>query len=235
MQDSRLIVSEIFGPTIQGEGSSVGTPAMFLRLGICNLACTWCDTKYSWDWKKYDYKKELTRMSTEDIVSDLHRRGGWSSSFLVISGGEPMLQQHKVAQLLRGDLQGWRVEIETAGTIPVEAQSLRRRVDQFNVSPKLYNSGNSLKSRLVPKALESFPKDRTIWKFVVQKNGDLEEVDQIVKQFSVASNKVYISPEGVTAQEVRERSSAIVEGVIARGWRMNSRLHLVIWGDKKGH
>ena len=49
-------VNEIF-KSIQGEGPNFGKPAIFLRTAQCNLKCTWCDTKYTWDWKNYDFQK----------------------------------------------------------------------------------------------------------------------------------------------------------------------------------
>ena len=63
---SNLKVSEIFD-SIQGEGPSTGTPSIFLRLSTCNLKCSWCDTKYTWDWQNYDIKKEIKEISIEKI------------------------------------------------------------------------------------------------------------------------------------------------------------------------
>jgi 7-carboxy-7-deazaguanine synthase len=57
-----LVVSEVFGPTIQGEGPHAGQRAAFVRLGGCNLTCTWCDTAYTWDARRYDLRAELHRV-----------------------------------------------------------------------------------------------------------------------------------------------------------------------------
>ena len=59
-------INEIF-KSIQGEGPNFGKPAIFLRTAQCNLKCTWCDTKYTWDWKNYDYAKEVKEMTMEEI------------------------------------------------------------------------------------------------------------------------------------------------------------------------
>ena len=57
-----LVVAEIFGPTWQGEGPSAGQVAAFVRLGLCNLTCAWCDTAYTWDRSRFDLRAELRRM-----------------------------------------------------------------------------------------------------------------------------------------------------------------------------
>lgn len=86
---TRLLVAETFGdarPTFQGEGPSAGTPAVFIRLSRCNLACSWCDTKYTWDWAHYDPRKESARLGVTDLAE-------WALSLppglVVITGGEP--------------------------------------------------------------------------------------------------------------------------------------------------
>ena len=67
-----LAVSEIFGPTLQGEGPSSGRRAMFLRLAGCNLSCSWCDTAYTWDWSRYDKKAEVTMMQVDNGLPAHH-------------------------------------------------------------------------------------------------------------------------------------------------------------------
>src|ERR1700674_1282213 len=152
-----LVVSEVFGPTFQGEGPSIGRRCSFLRLGGCNLHCSWCDTPYTWDWtgrngKKYDPKVELSRMSTADVMASL---SATHTEMLVISGGEPLLQQRALLPLLEAAAErGWWTEIETAGTIAPTIETTER-VSRFNVSPKLANSGNRLERRYVPTALDA--------------------------------------------------------------------------------
>ena len=60
-------VNEIF-KSIQGEGPNFGKPAIFLRTAQCNLKCTWCDTKYTWDWKNYDFSKEVKEMTLDEVT-----------------------------------------------------------------------------------------------------------------------------------------------------------------------
>ena len=141
-------VNEIFGPTIQGEGASAGRPVMFLRTSFCNLRCVWCDTPYTWNWKgtdyehpdKFDPKKEVHDMTADEIVQQIQLNGK-DIKALVISGGEPMLQQSKLIDVLRPLKQdGYWVEIETNGTI-APTQEFSDLIDQINCSPKLASSG----------------------------------------------------------------------------------------------
>src|SRR5207249_1028716 len=120
-------------------------------LGRCNLACTWCDTPYTWDWGRYDPAVELKRRTVTEIVTELDHM---DIEMVVITGGEPLLQQRYLPPLLDVVRQrGWRVEVETAGTLtPTDALVA---VDQFNVSPKLANSGNDVDRRYHPDVLRA--------------------------------------------------------------------------------
>ena len=133
-----LYVSECFGPTEQGEGKTAGKEVMFLRLAYCNLKCVFCDTPYTWQAKLL--KTEVHKMTIEDVITKLQNRKVIKS--IVISGGEPLLQQKELISLckwLRST--NWWIEIETNGTI-LPNKELVNLVNQFNCSPKLSNSGN---------------------------------------------------------------------------------------------
>lgn len=226
-----LIVSEIFGPTIQGEGPSIGRRTLFLRLGICNLKCQWCDTAYTWDWKNYDYRQELRRMTAREVLEGLLALG--PADMLVVSGGEPLLQSRKLATVLHTvKLWDWRVEIETAGT--VEPYGLWGYVDCFNVSPKLSNSGNELSARLHLDVLRKFASVKSCFKFVVQSITDLDEVEDFVVTVPIPSNRVYIMPEGITTERILAVQAEIVDEVIKRGWNLTTRLHVLLKGDQRG-
>ena len=128
---------EIFA-SVQGEGASAGVPSTFVRLAICNLACTWCDTAYTWDWTKYDRAEQGMEATAEAIVARVEQ---FAPRNVVITGGEPMVQRRQLAApVLALKAKGFRIEVETNGTIaPGELAGF---VDQWNVSPKLLTSGN---------------------------------------------------------------------------------------------
>ncbi|MDA1128102.1 MAG: 7-carboxy-7-deazaguanine synthase QueE [Chloroflexi bacterium] len=113
---------EIFH-SIQGEGVSMGVPSVFLRLATCNLACHWCDTKYTWDWQNFDYQTEVVEMDGDDIQQ---RVRAFDCSHVVITGGEPLLQQADLTSLVEIMVaEGYTFEVETNGTITSVPAMLR--------------------------------------------------------------------------------------------------------------
>lgn len=232
-----LAVSECFGPTIQGEGPSCGRRAVFVRLGGCNLACSWCDTPYSWDWTgkigpAYDPRKELTRRTGEDVAAEvLDRLAG--SGMLVVTGGEPMLQQPGMVPLVRrvSDL-GHRVEVETNGTIPPGV--VLPYVSRFNVSPKLDNSGNG-PERFNARTLRAFAETgRAVFKFVAVEPGDLDEIEDVRAALDLPPRLLWVMAEGKTQIDQETRLPALADAVIARGWNLSPRLHVAVWGNRRG-
>ena len=87
---------EIF-VSIQGEGVFAGTPCVFIRLASCNLSCSWCDTKYTWDWKNYEYANHVMTLHNDDIYSMIDE---YNLKHVVITGGEPLLQQQALLPLI---------------------------------------------------------------------------------------------------------------------------------------
>ena len=228
--DDGLVVSEVFGPTFQGEGPSVGRRAGFVRLGRCNLDCAWCDTPYTWDWQRYDPGEELRRMSPADI---LDRLTAMAPEIVVVTGGEPLLQQRRLMPLVDGCVaHGWPVEVETNGTRAPDA-ALVRTVAQWNVSPKLANSGVAEADRIRPDALAALrATERAVFKFVVANEGDLDEVAALVDAHDL--RPVWVMPEGTDADTVLERARSLADAVIGRGWNLTPRLHVLLWGDERG-
>lgn len=225
-----LVVSEIFGPTFQGEGPSTGRRAAFVRLGRCNLACTWCDTPYTWDWERFDPAVELRTMSVDDVLT---RLDAIDAPLVVITGGEPLIQQRAVQSLVAGVTAGGRrVEIETAGTLapPAALVSFGAR---FNVSPKLASSGNPVDRRYAPDVLRAFEASgRASFKFVACGPDDLDEIAAIVADCRLSD--VWVMPEGTDAAAVLDGERALADAVLARGWNLSSRLHVLLWGDERG-
>lgn len=228
----KVLVNECFGPTLQGEGPGAGRPCVFLRLALCNLRCTWCDTPYSWDWSRFDRSAEVHEMEPDDVVSELRKHAG-ALTALVISGGEPMLQQRRLLPVLSA-LDGWWVEVETAGTRPLLAE-LAEHVDRFNVSPKLANSGNLLGARYRPAVLRQLVRtDRAVFKFVAQHEDDLPEVERIVEEVGIPATRVWIMPEGATAATLEKHTAALWDATVRRGWNLTTRLQILGWGALRG-
>jgi 7-carboxy-7-deazaguanine synthase len=221
--------------TVQGEGISCGVPSVFIRLAECNLKCDYCDTKYTWDWQNYDRKVETLELTTDDIVQRATALAGERVRNVVMTGGEPLLQQEELAVVAaRLREQGFRIEIETNGTI-VPGAALAGAIDQWNVSPKLEGSKNLLRSRRRPEALTWFAKHpEAHFKFVVTSLDDLAEIDQLVTEYEIASQRVILMPEGTEPEVLAERSRWMVDECRARGFRLGARLHVVLWGSTRG-
>lgn len=223
-----LFVSEIFD-SLQGEGPSLGAPCTFLRLAGCNLTCQWCDTEYSWNWTKYDVRKET---STHGIAAIAQRVTACPR--LVITGGEPLLQQRALEQLLPLLPAELPIEVETNGTI-APSPALFARINQWNVAPKLAHSGEPESRRLISLALTALRDTTRAWlKVVVETASDLAEVEALVTQLAWPRDRVYLMPQCRSADELARRTPEVVNWAIASRFRYTGRLHLQVWGGERG-
>jgi organic radical activating enzyme len=166
---SKLKVVDIFS-SLQGEGTRVGTPVVFIRLYGCNLECVWCDTKEAWDTELTSNNYE--EMGIKDIVEYVHRSG---LDTVVVTGGEPLARdQEKLVELSEQlfDM-GITTEVETNGSIVPKMGHL---FDRYNISPKLSSSGNELYFDKVEEFMEKTLYAKKQLKFVVAGKEDMEEV-----------------------------------------------------------
>ena len=210
-----LKVNEIFGPTIQGEGKSIGMSCAFLRLANCNLHCIWCDTPYTWNWldtkflhpDKYNKSKEVYIMSDEEIIIKFQNIG---VKAVVISGGEPFLQHKQLISLCikLKELNYW-IEVETNGTI-YPNKKLIDLVNQINCSPKLSNSQNSKKQRICNSVLSQLTICKKVnFKFVVESLEDINEVSELQNKFHFS--ETYLMPQAQTKEELFQKGFWLYE------------------------
>jgi len=228
--------------SIQGEGPTTGTPAIFIRLSMCNLQCVWCDTKFTWDWKVYDPEKEI-ELCDKDTVLDYIKAHNLYENFtphIVITGGEPLLQQDLLIPLLK-ELKEYYIEVETNGTIRPKLE-FEELVNQFNVSPKLMNSLNKIKARYKPKVLKELvmlpatsdvPFQNVNFKFVVTSELDLKEILLIQRECGIASESIYIMPESTSGDEIKEKADWIAKICINTGFKFCNRLQVAMWGNER--
>ena len=128
MSDS-IRISEIFGPTIQGEGALIGQPTVFVRTGGCDYRCSWCDTLHAVD---SEYRDTWKPMQAADIMAQIERLSGNKPLMVSLSGGNPAIQP--LGGLIRlGKEQGYRFALETQGSI---AQDWFADLDVLTLSPK---------------------------------------------------------------------------------------------------
>jgi organic radical activating enzyme len=225
-----LKVSEIF-ESLQGEGASSGAPCVFVRLAQCNLHCSWCDTKYTWDFERYRYEDEVREMSAAEVAQ---RVNAAPSRRLVLTGGEPLLQQRALKEFFARLAPDIALEVETNGTIVPEAAALSR-VNQWNVSPKLAHAGDAEQFRIRPDALTALrDSGRAYLKLVVSSEPDFAEADALVARLAWPNERVMLMPEAADREHLRARSFAVAEAARVRSYRFSSRLHLELWGGRRG-
>jgi 7-carboxy-7-deazaguanine synthase len=224
-------ISEIFY-SVQGEGSLLGVPSVFVRTSGCNLRCSWCDTPYT------SWRPEGEMMSMEEVLEAVRNYG---ASHVVVTGGEPMIAPGMPAFTEALRAQGLHITIETAGTVDAPVVC-----DLMSISPKLSNSvphgieggrwaARHEKLRLQPDVLKRLiGRYRFQLKFVVSAPGDLTEIQEIIRATGVPNSEVILMPEGTDPQTLAERSRWVVEICKEKGFRFSPRLHIDLWGQKRG-
>jgi 7-carboxy-7-deazaguanine synthase len=229
-----LLVNEIFGPTVQGEGLNLGLPAVFVRLAGCPLSCAWCDTPYSWDWTRYDRAAESKAMTPQEVWKQILGMVAHTGvSTLVVTGGEPAAQSVGLQPLVESaKAAGWWVEMETSGSL--RPGPLLGLLDLLTVSPKLSSSQVRRElRRLSPEVLADLAQaPNIVWKFVIDSEADLDEVDELVALHSLSP--VFLMAQGATRVASLERTRWLLPHAIARGYRVAPRLHTLLWDDERG-
>ena len=232
--------------SIQGEGKNLGQPSIFVRTSLCNLHCVWCDTDYTWNWKntrfvhnndqlpayqKFDMDEVIANMEVEAVAQKVR---SFSCKNIVLTGGEPLLQQEELVELMNQLGPDYWFEVETNGTI-VPEPSFDQRVNQYNVSPKLENSGNPRKLREKAPAYTFFANsEKAHFKYVLASDEDLEEVLELLEAYQIPPSHVYLMPEGINANILKERQEWVVDICKAYGFHFTSRMHILIYGNKRG-
>lgn len=219
--DATYRVSEIFH-SIQGEGPSAGTPAHFVRLQGCGVGCHWCDTKYSWD------AGAGREMPAATIWAEA--RGLGEAPLLVVTGGEP-LEHAGLAPLLELGLELWpRVEVETSGIAPPPLSHPRLF---YNVSPKLPSATPSWEASWRASAAWVGEPNAT-FKIVVGDAPDPDDAVRLIDEHHIPAARVMLMPEGLTDERVRAHALTLAGLCKRRGFRLSPRLHLWMWGAKRG-
>ncbi len=225
-----LRLSEVFD-SLQGEGVNTGKPCRFVRLALCNLHCHYCDTKYTWDFERYAFEKEVHEAKLESVVEQLRTA---PSGHVVVTGGEPLLQQRALAKVFERVQHDLFIEIETNGTrLPLP--SLQARVNQWNVSPKLASAGDAEALRIRPEALTALrDTGRAYLKLVVKTEQDRDEAEALRARFGFERDRTLLMPEAMTREELDQRSPEVAAWSQTLSLRFSSRLHVQLWGGRRG-
>jgi 7-carboxy-7-deazaguanine synthase len=223
-------INELFY-SLQGEGFLAGVPSVFIRIAGCPLRCRWCDTKYAWS-------KEAGRQYS--IVEVIRAVQQWPCRFVVITGGEPMVDPDlpELAGVLKAA--GKHITIETAGIAYIPEMPC----DLMSISPKLSNS--------VPKEVElvEVHKDSKLnlavleelisnynyqLKFVIDSVNDLAEIQELLDKIdNVDTAKVMLMPQAATRDEYLTKSKTVVDICKLVDFTFSQRLQVLLWNNERG-
>lgn len=221
-------VSEVF-LSFQGEGPSCGERALFLRVAGCNLACKWCDTRYAWDWRAYEKEHHSRRASVSSLVEEICRQADDALRLLVVTGGEPLLQQEALSELLTGvrlRRPELRCEVETNGTVP-PTTPLASLVCRFVVSPKLGHAGGTDRRRLHPKVLRGFAElPASVFKFVAVDEQDIASIESLCMGLGIAPARVWLMPVSHSASEMAVALPRLAPAALGHKFNLSGRSQL---------
>ncbi len=227
----KIPISEIFY-SIQGEGKYCGTPSVFVRVGGCNLRCPGfgdkgCDSYYAVDKR---YQKEWELKSIENIKTEIKKYLKFDPH-LVITGGEPTLYFKELYPLIEW-FEG-QITIETNATIDIDFEKFPAYKNvAFAMSVKLSNSGEEYNKRVKKNVIKSYAKNaqKSFFKFVIDK--DLKkEIEDITKNIDLP---IYCMPLGATKEELEKNAPFVFEFCLKNGYRYSDRIHIRLFGKKKG-
>ena len=230
-----MLISEIFY-SLQGEGVLTGVPSVFVRASGCNLRCNWCDTPYA------SWEPEGQQRTVAQIVGEVQNHS--AARHVVLTGGEPMIA--KDIRILAGELKklGYHITIETAATVAPDGVAC----DLASLSPKLLNSAPDARLSatwrkkheqlrwqpdVVRTWVDSYPFQ---FKFVVSQASDVAELEGMLASLGrdIPRSRVLLMPEGTTLEAIRSRAGWLGELCKARGYRYAHRLHIELYGNKRG-
>ena len=247
-----LCKGEEYFETIQGEGSLLGTPSIFVRFSGCNLHCVWknsdgsiqpCDTPHSSislePPSKIPYKKLIDKIGASKI------------NCVVITGGEPFI--HKNLPILTSSVNK-HITIETNGTVFDPEVNW----DLISISPKLASSNfssreNHKDTRINIPVLGKFVQKSIAnnkdyqFKFVFSDPKDEEEILDIMSDVLIwlsnleyrgnipyINDHIYLMPQGNSVEEIDVNLRMLIPIASRNNWKVSDRLHIRLFGNKRG-
>lgn len=219
-------INEVFR-SLQGEGSYAGQQAVFLRLSGCNLRCSECDTAYAFD--------EGEEIDALEVMARLKRCGTDYTKYVVVTGGEPLLQAHELGRITAA-LSYVHFGVETNGTIyEVLPGTIQQRV-HYVVSPKVTSFGD-------PKGLELYKSEwssaarctnQVYFKFVVNSEKDVEMVCRFVDSEHIPHEVVWIMPKCSTREKHFNKWPSVFDWAVKYGFHASPRLHILAHDARRG-
>lgn len=231
----KIRISEIFGPTIQGEGAVIGVPTVFVRTGGCDYRCSWCDTLHAVD---SQYRHEWKPMSADEIFSEVKKLSNNKPLTISLSGGNPATQP--LASLIEmGKKEDYRFALETQGSV---AQDWFSNLDILTLSPKPPSSGMKTDWNMFDECLTAANNSpKTTLKIVIFDEDDYAFAQETAKRYPKLD--MYIQPgnhkvEGQSDIDgINQRFCWLLDKINKDQWfnvHLLPQLHVMIWGNAKG-
>lgn len=239
--EARIRVSEIFGPTIQGEGILIGLPTVFVRTGGCDYRCSWCDTLHAVD---SEYREQWLPMGVEEIWQEVVKLSGGKPLTVSLSGGNPAIQP--LAPLIaRGREEGYRFALETQGSL---AKDWFADLDVLVLSPKPPSSGMETDWHAFDDCLRmAADGPQVALKIVVFDERDYAYARDAAARYPHL--QLYLQPGNHTPPPPDDDDAQVdIDGIIDRmlwlvgkvtedRWfeaRVLPQLHVLLWGNRRG-
>ncbi len=241
MTDERDIrISEIFGPTIQGEGALIGEPTIFVRTGGCDYRCVWCDTMHAVD---SAYRHTWTPMTTDDVWAEVERLSSGTPCTVSLSGGNPAIQPFGDLIDL-GHTKGYKFALETQGSVPAVWFA---KLDTLVLSPKPPSSEMTVDWDVFDQCIKSAGETHKVLKIVIFDDVDYDWAKEVASKYP--DLPLYIQPGNhtpppadddmfeVDMDGIMDRMHWLVDKSMADQWfrpRILPQLHVLLWGNKRG-
>ncbi|MBZ9791498.1 7-carboxy-7-deazaguanine synthase QueE [Rhizobium sp. 3T7] len=240
-RETQIRVSEIFGPTIQGEGILIGLPTVFVRTGGCDYRCSWCDSLHAVD---SEYRDQWLPMTVDGIWAEVTRLSGGKPLMVSLSGGNPAIQPLG-GLIAHGHEQGYKFALETQGSV---AKEWFADLDVLVLSPKPPSSGMATDWDAFEDCLRKAGSGPAIaLKIVVFDDPDYAYAREAAVRYPHLS--VYLQPGNhtpappddddarVDIDGIMDRMLWLVDKVTEDRWfeaRVLPQLHVLLWGNKRG-
>lgn len=240
-RDNQIRISEIFGPTIQGEGALIGEPTVFVRTGGCDYRCVWCDTLHAVD---SEFRHTWTPMTSDQVWAKIDDLSGGTPLTISLSGGNPAIQPFGPL-INQGHAKGYRFALETQGSV---ARDWFANLDTLVLSPKPPSSEMQVDWDQFDACLKAANgASNTVLKIVIFDDIDYTWAKDVASRYP--DLPLYLQPGNhtpppadddafeVDMDGIMDRMHWLVEKTIADKWfrpRILPQLHVLLWGNKRG-
>ncbi len=241
MAQDKIRISEIFGPTIQGEGALIGQPTIFVRTGGCDYRCSWCDTLHAVDSK---FRESWKPMSADEVFAEVEKLSGGVPIMVSLSGGNPAIQP--LAPLIKlGHEKEYKFALETQGSI---TKDWFADLDVLTLSPKPPSSGEDTDYNMLTESISMAGDNVNIsLKIVIRDEADYLYARDIASKYT--DLPIYLQPlnhtppsidnidDKIDIDVIMKRMRWLIDRVNKDKWndvKVLPQLHVLLWGNKKG-